>query len=278
MRIGKAARWAVLPAVFAAALAGGVAASPAAQRAPVVEINAFDYGFDAPASLPAGPVELVMTNTGAEPHHGQIIRLNEGVTYQSLFGAFQENPDAALGLVTFWGGPGTVGPGRSSRVVVSLEEGDYAFLCFVSGPDGLPHLAKGMVKPFAVSDSGSRAPEPEAAGTITLRDFSFELPQLLAGPNTLMVMNEGPQPHEITILRLNEGATLPDVFAFFSGATMGPPPFMEAGGFQAINSGRIGWLKLDLTPGQYVALCNVPDPETGKSHAELGMVAGFEIP
>lgn len=30
---------------------------------------------------------------------------------------------------------------------------------------------------------------------------------------------------------------------------------------------------LDREPGEYLAMCDVPAPESGKSHAELGMVA-----
>ena len=57
----------------------------------------------------------------------------------------------------------------------------------------------------------------------------------------------------------------------------GTPPFSQIGGFQAITLGESGWLNLDLTPGEYVALCHVPDPATGHAHTELGMVMPFSV-
>lgn len=57
----------------------------------------------------------------------------------------------------------------------------------------------------------------------------------------------------------------------------GAPPFEYMGGLQAIDSGRTGWAGLDLSPGEYIALCFVPDPASGKPHIELGMVASFRV-
>jgi hypothetical protein len=34
---------------------------------------------------------------------------------------------------------------------------------------------------------------------------------------------------------------------------------------------------MDLTPGTYIALCFVPDEQTGAPHAAMGMVAIFTV-
>ena len=52
--------------------------------------------------------------------------------------------------VTFVGGPGVPAPGRPSEVLVPLEAGSYAILCFVESGDRIPHLAKGMIRELAV--------------------------------------------------------------------------------------------------------------------------------
>ncbi len=57
----------------------------------------------------------------------------------------------------------------------------------------------------------------------------------------------------------------------------GAPPYTNAGGMQAIMPGTAAWLDLDLTPGQYVALCHVPDVASGKPHEMLGMVMPFTV-
>jgi len=187
-------------------------------------------------------------------------------------------------------------------VILDLEPGQYVALCFVESPDGVPHLAKGMVQSFEVASGGTppAATEPQAASTVVLRDFTFELPaQIAAGPQVWEVVNEGPQPHEIALLKLAEGVAPEQVQGMIVGpsaspeadhemaspaaapqgspAAAGPPPFEPVGGMQALASGLRGWIVLDLEPGYYLAVCFVPDPASGQPHAELGMVASFSV-
>jgi hypothetical protein len=48
------------------------------------------------------------------------------------------------------GGPNAPAPGRTSAAVVDLAPGTYAFICVIPSPDGTPHVAKGMARPFTV--------------------------------------------------------------------------------------------------------------------------------
>ena len=57
----------------------------------------------------------------------------------------------------------------------------------------------------------------------------------------------------------------------------GPPPFELAGAMQALAAEMRGWAVLDLEPGNYPAICAVPDPASGQPHAALGMVASFTV-
>jgi len=52
---------------------------------------------------------------------------------------------------------------------------------------------------------------------VNLKDFTFDLPDSLsAGPITIKVTNDGPEPHEFNILKLEEGKTAADVMAFIT--------------------------------------------------------------
>lgn len=57
----------------------------------------------------------------------------------------------------------------------------------------------------------------------------------------------------------------------------GPPPFANIGGVAPMNPGFTNFLPLELTAGEYVAICFVPDTETGAPHAALGMVMPFVV-
>jgi len=274
---------AILVMALALSACGSAAASSKTLEGvsiPEITIKAADFSFDAPARVEAGRVKINLVNDGQEPHHAQIIRLNDGVTLEQLQTALQEDPLAALSLAVAVGGPGVIDPGLSSQVTLDLSPGQYVLLCFVPGHDGVPHLAKGMVRPLeaVVHDGHDHAPAPQPAAnmTVKLRDFEFPLPsRIKAGSQVWQILNEGSQLHEIMLIKLAEGKTLEDVQAFMQ-SPHGAPPFVNVGGFQAIHPGQTGWLNLDLTPGEYVALCYVPD-ENGKAHIEHGMVQAFSV-
>lgn len=289
--IGRARRSAALLLSAAAAgliLAGCQAVGPtskapaganAAGAPPVVEWEASDYTYNAPETLPAGLVTIRMTNRGHEPHHGQLLRLNDGVTFDQFAAALQQEGDGALRLASAEGGPAAIDPHRADEVTLDLKPGTYALTCFIPSSDGVPHLAKGMLKPLEVAASGAAAATPpEVRGTFTMRDFSFlDLPDSLpAGKATYKVENVGPQPHELVILKLAPGKAAEDVQAWYK-APAGPPPFEAVGGINGLSMGRAGYMTLDLQPGTYVAVCEIPDPASRLAHQHLGMIKAFTV-
>jgi hypothetical protein len=245
----------------------------------VVDIMATDYAFQAPDTFPAGLVKLRLMNHGQEVHHAQVLRLNDGVTFDQLMSTFQAEGDAALRLVTVDGGPGALNSAKSAEVTVDLKPGSYVLACFVAGPDGVPHLAKGMLKPFSVAPDSTQpsVAAPETKATMTLRDFTFDIPDTVpAGPVTYRVVNSGPQPHELNVIKLVPGKTANDVLAWEQNPST-PPPFEAVGGMNGLSAGVDGYMTVDLQPGQYAAICNIPDPQTGLPHAQLGMIREFTV-
>jgi uncharacterized cupredoxin-like copper-binding protein len=242
-----------------------------------VNFDAVDYSYTLPDTLAAGQVTLVMRNTGRETHHAQLLKLNTGVTLDQFTAALQAGEGPALALVSQAGGPGALDPGPGTEeVTLDLQPGTYLVVCFIPGPDGIPHIAKGMLKPLQVTaaPAGAPATKPTARVDITLRDFTFETATdpLPSGRNTWRVTNAGPQPHEIQVGKLGAGRTANDVLTFFTTPPSGPPPFQSVGGFQGIDANGSGWLTLDLTAGDYAFYCAIPDPTNGKRHLEEGML------
>jgi hypothetical protein len=245
---------------------------------PVIDIMASDYAFDAPDTLPAGLVTIRLMNHGREPHHAQVLRLNDGVSFDDFAAALQAEGDRALRLTTLTGGPGALSTLKTTEVTLDLTPGSYALACFISGPDGVPHLAKGMLKPLTVTPTGAQqASAPEVSGTMLLRDFSFDLPDTVpAGTVSYRVVNAGPQPHELNLLKLAPGASASEVLAWQPDQGT-PPPFEAVGGMNGLSQGVDDYLTLDLQPGEYVAICNIPDPGSGVAHSRLGMIRLFTV-
>ncbi len=246
---------------------------------PAITIKAMDFSFDQPNSIPAGLVDITFENNGGQPHQIQLARINNG-NFDELSAALKKGPEAALPLVTLTGGANTIDPGAKQEVILNLQQGTYASICFVSGQDNVPHYMKGMLSKLIVTESsGNQIPAPKDNGQIVLQDFSFTMPSSIpSGPVTLKVTNNGPQGHELDLVKPVQGKGAADVLNYLNAAhPSGPPPFTDAGGMGALQTGSSAWVKLNLQPGNYVAVCFVPDVKTGKPHFMLGMHTAFTV-
>lgn len=244
-----------------------------------IAITARDYSFDAPRTLPTGISSFTLRNAGMEDHHAQLLGLNESVTIEQFGQAVAGNPDAALALVSTEGGPGAVEPGKTgNEVFLDLKAGNYLLVCLIPSPDGIPHLAKGMVQPVTVAPPPTSAQLPPSSATVDMFDFGFTIPQLRAGQQTLKITNSGPQAHEFAVVQIPNDVTPAQLAEALQNLEGEPPfPITNVPGFQAIDKGGTGWLSLNLTAGSYVALCFIPDQATGAPHAALGMVQPFRV-
>lgn len=235
--------------------------------------------FEAPNQAPAGMTTIRWENSGEDVHHAQLVRINDGVTLPQFQAAMQQGADAAFPLVTFMGGPGAISPGGKGEVTLDLTAGQYLILDLLPGPDGVPHVAKGMSRLMTVTpkEAANNAAEPAADLTVPLKDFHIALPQTVkSGKQTWKIVNKGPLPHEMALIRLKDGKTLADVAAF-NAQPAGEPPFEMAGGMQALQAGMAGWVTLDLPPGNYAALCFIPLAGSAQTHAGAGMVHPFTV-
>ena len=259
----------------------------AAGEIPELDVTAADFSFDAPASIAGGLTRISFTNSSQlEDHQAQLLRLNEGVTFDDFTAALPEGEAAIIPLVTAAGGPGA-GPGLSNENVLDLQAGTYALICLIPSPtDGIPHAAKGMVQPLEVTEPAAEQPErPTADVTVGLSDFAFDAPDTLpAGETTFDVVNNGPQLHEMAVVQLAEGFTVDDLLELFSTPPdpnapppEGPPPFSLLGLVAVMSQGVSGQTTIDLAAGTYAMLCFVTDPDTGAPHAALGMAKEITV-
>lgn len=261
---------------------GSTPTTPAQPSIPAVTIKAMDFSYDQPKTIPAGLVDLTLVNNGAQPHQIQLLRINNG-NYDEFVAALKKNgpTPAALQLVTGAGGANTIDPGGKQEVILNLPQGEYATICFVSGSDNVPHFMKGMIQHISVTGSpNANQASPQASATITLKDFAIDVPgTVTGGAVTWKVTNNGPQLHEMDLLKLHSGVTYDQFKQMMANPNppSGPPPFDDVGGMGGLQPGTSGWIKLNLQSGNYVAICFVPDIKTGKPHFMLGMVSPFTV-
>ena len=250
------------------------ALAPAPQKA---DFHAVDNMFHGPDTISAGMTTFTLTNGGTVLHHIQFVRLDSGKTMADLEAALKvKGPPPAWAVEV--PGPNAPDPTKVSNLTMDMAAGNYAVVCFVDIPGGVPHFAKGMIKPLTVvASTAASAPAPVADVTIALSDYSFTLSKpLTAGAHTIEVTNSGPQVHEVEIIKFHPGKTMDDLGKWMA-KPVGPPPAEAIGGVSGMRTGAKPTFTVDLTPGDYALVCFIPDAKDGKMHLEHGMIQMFKI-
>ena len=141
-----------------------------------------------------------------------------------------------------------------------------------------------LLVPLLTVTARTTAHAQGAARTVTMTDFAFGLPARHApGRVTWNVVNQGQQPHVLALVELKAGKTLADLMQVLNtpSTTEGPPPglFAVADIYAEAfaEPGKSSALTLTLHPGNFVALCPVPDPQSGKPHFALGMISELRV-
>lgn len=245
-----------------------------------VHFTASDFAFQGPATVESGMVTFVLDNVGETWHHLQLVRLPDGMSMQD-FQTAMAGMQPGSPPPTWWNDAGGVNPpppGEPARVTMMLEPGEYAVLCMVDTPDKVPHVMKGMIQPLTVTASASTpAPLPPSDLTLTLVDyaFSFSSPPT-AGSHVIRVENGATQAHEIALFRFLPGKGMDDLMAWAE-SYEGPAPMTPVGGVSAFAPDQVVDIHVDLEPGEYVALCFLPDATDGVPHLVHGMALPFHV-
>lgn len=220
---------------------------------PSLEVTSTDYAYDlATDTVPAGLVTVKQINDGEENHQVTLVHLEDGQSAADVAEGFAgPEADHFVSNDAYAGGPNSTVPGGTDTSTVELTEGAYGLFCFIPSPDGEAHFQKGMVAELTVTAAEGTSPAPpETDGTITMSDYTYDVPADFTGQGTYEVVNDGPQVHELTVTNADN--------------TVG-------GGLTAVSPGATAYVDLDLPEGDYTFVCFVGDEDTGAPHFTLGM-------
>lgn len=243
-----------------------------------VTVTADEYSFDVPRTVPAGYVKLRMVNRGKQVHHAQLLRLAPGKTFADFQQAMRAGGPPPKWIVEL-GGPGAADPGAEANATAYMAPGEYVLVCFVPAPDGKPHIAHGMIRPFTVEArkrvAASRPPKVDASIRLVDYGFDMKLP-VRAGRRTFEVWTDAPQPHEVILVKLNPGVTAAQFLQAIE-RPAGPPPGSFRGGVSALSPHERAYFTANLRRGTYTLVCFVPDHKDGKPHILHGMVRDITV-
>ena len=241
----------------------------------VVNVVAKDMRYQMPDSIPAGPTIFHFTDADKMLHHLTIIKLAGKKTVKDFV---TMKPGPLPRWVTFIGGPNAPTPGGGSdNVEINMTPGHYAAVCLIPGPDGAPHMTKGMYKAFTVTASKTQAHMPKADVKLTLVDYNFKFSKpLTAGKHTVEVVDTAHQPHEALLVQMNPGKKGEDMAQWVEKGMKGPPPGTPIGGIGPIMPGEKNYMLVDMKKGNYALMCFMPAKD-GKLHVAHGMIYNFKI-
>jgi D-alanyl-D-alanine carboxypeptidase len=255
---------------------------------PELRIVVTDAGPEVPREVATGRSLVVLENRGtpdgpAAVSDVTILQLPEGVTLDDFNALFAANADTLPDWFDDIDSAGgfNVAAGQTGYGVIDLQPGDW-------------YIGVGDTNPFTsltVTGDADASPTPSAVPpadiSLELTGAALDLPdQIPVGSQVWHVTNVGDQPHEVVLIRTPELVTVEQVLTIVAlpeGAS--PPPgvpdpatfeFLPSG-VKTMSPGHEMWVELDLTPGNYVAICLSVDPDTGQSHALSGEVHVFTV-
>ena len=289
--------------------AGGASAS-----GQTIDVEAVDYEFQgAPSEVQAGVIDLTFTNEGEVAHEYGVAEIGDTPldTFLADFPAVLEGgpfPEYVGAIAV----PATVGPGDSLETSFTLTEGTYAVFCTLDGtvpeegatttttaPEGEggppeeeggpAHFTLGMAQTMEVTAGDDAASLPDDGGTITARDYAFDV-DVEAGDQTVTFVNEGPeQVHHAVMFTFNEGvdeaaaSAALDTMLASEDESSPPPPELDVTaeelGTGIFSAGLGQTVPMTFEAGRtYAAVCFIQDRSGGPPHVVAhGMKEVFTV-
>jgi hypothetical protein len=247
----------------------------------------------APAEIAAGRYLVSLTSVSEVSSYVNFVQIPAGIseeeaTAQVLETASQDVPHEGY----VYGGGSFALENETAWFVVELTAGDWrTAISYQAGGDSeeimqlIPlTVTAGRASPPASTPAASTIP---ASVQVQLRDVAFSgLEQPVpAGPQIWEITNAGEQPRQVVFWRTNGPVTVEQFQQMMAGMMTGTPvpgaptfdQFTGVAYAAILSPGKTVWLEPDLTPGTYMVVSYVFDPETGQPAFALGMVQPFTV-
>lgn len=196
--------------------------------------------------------------------------INEGKSEEG-FKAFNDLPEWFY-QVAFVGGSGLISPGNTSLTSVKLEPGYYIVECYVKMPNGRFHSTMGMAKELIVVSEESGMSAPTASQAITVSSNGIDFKDSISSGNQVFSVHFKDQMvyenfvgHDINLVRLGDVFEISELEAWMNWAdpkglvTPAPVGFTFLGGVNDMPEGSLGFFEVDMQPGKYVLISEVPN-------------------
>jgi len=271
-----------------------------------IEIITRSMEFQMPDTIPSGWNTFKYNNLANETHFFRFVKLPEGITVENFINeadpVFEEGMDlinagkpeegfAAFGKMPEWfskaipsGGSGLIAPSSTAISTLYLEPGLHSVECYVKMPSGKFHSTMGMVKEVYVLDTKSNTEPPKATNTIDIKEDGFHISgDLKKGEHVFQVniinqkLHENFATSDVHLVKLESIADINVLEAWMvwydpkGFITPVPNGVKFLGGYNDDNERSTGYFQVDLKPGKYAFIAEVPNAR------EKGLLNEFEV-
>jgi len=258
--------------------------------------------------IPSGWVTFRLNNQSHADHFILVSKVPDGIgledyrtevvhVIQNFLDSILENelsfPEAGFEFpawyaeTLFMGGPGLTAPARSSQTTMDLPPGTYILECYIKSEDGTQwHHTLGMLAELTVTEEASPATAPDHSLAVTLRNpenGGLAVPDAVSpGTHTIAVEFAEQQVYmtgaqnDVHLARLRDDTDLDALGAWMN--ALDPAGFISPGapaefigGIEDMPAGTTAYFTVELTPGRYAWISEVPDP------AAKGMLRTFTV-
>lgn len=301
----------VLALFTSLAACGSSSRESEARRANVLELGIDGMSFVGPGEIKSGWTTVRVRNDSGLTHFGLVYRLPDGVTAEMLSDEVVKpiqhsltaniegrHEDAAriaatiplwIGDITYMGGPGMMSDGVTGEATMFLTPGNYIVECYVK-TNGVQHNyhprpgMHGMVLPLTVLDEDGGMAEPDANVTLNISNAGYEIADgaFRPGENSVRVnfveqrLYNNFVGHDAHLFRIDSETDVERSAAwvdfFPNDGQQTPAPARFVGGIHDMPEGATGYFKVDLAPGKYGIVAEVPDAQ------ETGLFTTIEVP
>ncbi|WP_455169617.1 hypothetical protein [Aegicerativicinus sediminis] len=260
-----------------------------------IEITTNVMDFQMPDTLNSGWTTFKYINKSDEVHFLIFEKMPDSVRFsdykRDIFPSFlaahdlmsEGNFEAAMqefGKIPAWfsqvkvaGGVGMTSERMTAQSTIYLEPGVYVMECYVRMPDGKPHALLGMIKEIIVTDQKNPELDFSPDYVISVSTMSgIQFNDSIPNGNYQFEVNfkdqkiyESMLGHDVNLVRLEEGKELDSLANWLNASdfqalrTPAPQGYQFLGGVQDLEANQKGYFSVELRPGNYVLISEIPD-------------------
>jgi hypothetical protein len=245
-----------------------------------LDVTARDYGLDVNGSLALrpGPVAITAHNAGRQAHGFVLAKVKDGLTARSVIDTFVKNPSQGGAMLLYAGGTTTLPSGSTWKGTTSFDPGTYLMVDVGFGGGKLNFTRKGEIRTFTVSGKSTGAASAKPATTVSLWDYTVEMPSRISGKGPMLIRNTGNDTHQLSFLRVKDAAA---GRALIRKLRAGKQSRLHGLNYDVLapeSPDTATTVNVNLPKGTYIAYCHYYTAAShGVPHVQLGMAKTVKV-